>query len=66
MSSYRQDAFQELLTEFGSRTKIAKKFGLSSAAITKWSKEGIPKARIPYFVLAYPHWKAWKDLPRGV
>lgn len=61
--SEEKKIFKELLREFGSQTKIAHEFGLSNAAITKWKKNGIPKVRMPYFRLAYPNFKVWKEIP---
>ncbi len=62
MKRIEQQVFDELMKEFKKKTVIASTFGLSPSAITKWSKKGVPKVRIPYFRLAFPHFKAWKNL----
>jgi hypothetical protein len=66
MTDYRKIAYNELLEIFPSQRAMALHFGVSDAAIAKWKTEGVPKSRIPYLMLKYPTFKAWKGLPRGV
>lgn len=62
MKKLEERVFDELLNEFKKKSVMAKTFGITSAAITKWSKFGVPKGRIPYLKLAFPKFKAWKNL----
>ena len=55
MKKLEEQVFDELLGEFKRKSVIAKTFGLSAAAVTKWSKNGsswetsLPSARVPTF-----------------
>lgn len=60
MKKLEEQVFDELLGEFKRKSVIAKTFGLSAAAVTKWSKNGVPLGRLPYLRLAFPHFKAWE------
>ncbi len=66
MTDYRKQAFEELASQFKSLTDMAKFFGVSSPAIAKWKKNGVPLARVPYLMLRYPKLKAWDGLPKRV
>lgn len=66
MDERRKRAFDELYREFRSLTEMAQAFGVSVPAMYKWKLNGVPEARVPYFMLKYPHLEAWKGLPRGV
>lgn len=62
----RKLAFKELEKQFTTLTEMASYFGVSVPAIIKWKKFGVPEIRVPYLMLRYPKFKAWKGLPRGV
>lgn len=64
MNERRKCAFDEISGQFKTLSAMAKYFGVSGAAITKWKKDGIPPTRVPYFRLCYPNLEAWKGLPR--
>nr|DAE41860.1 MAG TPA: excisionase [Caudoviricetes sp.] len=66
MTARRKKAFEELEKQFKTLTEMAEYFGVSSPAISRWKRSGIPKGRVPYFMLKYPKFEAWKGLPRGV
>ena len=42
MKKLEEQVFDELLGEFKRKSVIAKTFGLSAAAVTKWSKNEFP------------------------
>lgn len=60
----RKKAFAELSAGFESLSAMAKAFGVSSPAITKWKHNGIPLCRVPFLMLKYPKLEAWKGLPK--
>ena len=64
MDERRRKAFDEISKQFGSLTAMANCYGVTTPAITKWKKNGIPLSRVPYFQLRYPKLEAWKGLPR--
>lgn len=64
MAVRRKQAFSELSAQFDSLTAMASAFGISCPAISKWKREGVPLARVPYFMLKYPKLEAWRGLPR--
>lgn len=66
MNDYRKLAFDELAGQFKNLAEMAKHFGVSSPAIAKWKKSGVPLARVPYLMLRYPKLKAWEGLPKRV
>ncbi len=66
MSSRRKKAFEEIEKKFATLNAMAAYFGVTSPAISRWKRSGIPKSRVPYFMLKYPKLEAWKGLPRGV
>ena len=66
MTARRKKAFEELEKQFSSLSEMAAYFGVTSPAISRWKRSGIPKSRVPYFMLRYPKLEAWKGLPRGV
>lgn len=66
MSARRKKAFEELEMQFATLTEMAAYFGVTSPAISRWKRSGVPKSRVPYFMLRYPKLEAWKGLPRGV
>lgn len=66
MTARRKKAFEELEKQFSSLTEMAAYFGVTSPAISRWKRSGVPKSRVPYFMLKYPKLEAWKGLPRGV
>lgn len=66
MTARRKKAFEELEKQFSSLSEMAAYFGVTSPAISRWKRSGIPKSRVPYFMLKYPKLEAWKGLPRGV
>lgn len=66
MTARRKKAFEEIAKQFATLTEMAAYFGVSSPAISRWKRSGIPKSRVPYFMLKYPKLEAWKGLPRGV
>ncbi|WP_304625549.1 hypothetical protein [uncultured Parasutterella sp.] len=61
MKNVRKEVFYELLALYGSRINIARQFGVSPAAITRWGRDGVPKVRLPLFKLAFPQLKAWDN-----
>lgn len=66
MTARRKKAFEELEKQFSSLSEMAAYFGVTSPAISRWKRSGVPKSRVPYFMLRYPKLEAWKGLPRGV
>ena len=66
MTARRKKAFEELEKKFATLSEMAAYFGVTSPAISRWKRSGIPKSRVPYFMLRYPKLEAWKGLPRGV
>lgn len=66
MTERRKKAFEELERNFSTLSEMAAYFGVTSPAISRWKRSGIPKSRVPYFMLKYPKLEAWKGLPRGV
>lgn len=66
MTARRKKAFEELEKQFSTLSEMAAYFGVTSPAISRWKRSGIPKSRVPYFMLKYPKLEAWKGLPRGV
>lgn len=60
MAEINKAVFDDLLREFGSQSNLARKYGISPAAITKWKRKGVPSVRMPYFELAFPKFEAWK------
>lgn len=66
MTERRKKAFEELEKQFATLSEMAAYFGVTSPAISRWKRSGIPKSRVPYFMLRYPKLEAWKGLPRGV
>lgn len=66
MTARRKKAFEEIEKQFATLTEMAAYFGVTSPAISRWKRSGIPKSRVPYFMLKYPKLEAWKGLPRGV
>lgn len=66
MTARRKKAFEELEKQFSSLSEMAAYFGVTSPAISRWKRSGVPKSRVPYFMLKYPKLEAWKGLPRGV
>lgn len=66
MTARRKKAFEELEKQFATLSEMAAYFGVTSPAISRWKRSGIPKSRVPYFMLKYPKLEAWKGLPRGV
>lgn len=66
MTARRKKAFEELEKKFATLSEMAAYFGVTSPAISRWKRSGIPKSRVPYFMLKYPKLEAWKGLPRGV
>lgn len=66
MTARRKKAFEELEKKFSTLSEMAAYFGVTSPAISRWKRSGIPKSRVPYFMLKYPKLEAWKGLPRGV
>lgn len=66
MTARRKKAFEELEKKFSTLSEMAAYFGVTSPAISRWKRSGIPKSRVPYFMLRYPKFEAWKGLPRGV
>lgn len=65
MSERRKKAFTELSNQFETLTAMGVTFGISPSAITKWKRQGVPQARVPYLMLKYPKLEAWKGLPRA-
>ena len=65
MSERRKAAFNEIASKIDSLSAMADYFGVTPPAIARWKREGIPEARVPYFMLRYPKLDAWKGLPRG-
>jgi len=45
----------KIIDELGGSTAVSVIFSISSQAVSKWRKEGIPPARMMYLRLAYPH-----------
>lgn len=43
-----------IIDKLGGNAKLADLFGISSQAVSKWRKEGIPDARMMYLRLAFP------------
>ena len=66
MTARRKKAFEELEKKFSTLSEMAAYFGVTSPAISRWKRSGIPKSRVPYFMVKYPKLEAWKGLPRGV
>lgn len=66
MTARRKKAFEELEKQFSTLSEMAAYFGVTSPAISRWKRSGVPKSRVPYFMLKYPKLEAWKGLPRGV
>lgn len=66
MTARRKKAFEELEKQFSSLSEMTAYFGVTSPAISRWKRSGVPKSRVPYFMLRYPKLEAWKGLPRGV
>ena len=66
MTARRKKAFEELEKKFSTLSEMAAYFGVTSPAISRWKRSGVPKSRVPYFMLKYPNLEAWKGLPRGV
>lgn len=66
MTARRKKAFEELEKQFSTLSEMAAYFGVTSPAISRWKRSGVPKSRVPYFMLRYPKLEAWKGLPRGV
>lgn len=66
MNDYRKKAFVELSQSFPSLAAMARHFGVSAPAMSKWKKFGVPLARVPYLMLRYPKLKAWEGLPKRV
>lgn len=44
----------KIIDELGGTSVVAQLFGISDAAVSKWRREGIPKARLMYLELKYP------------
>ena len=45
----------KFIDELGGNKAVAVIFSISSQAVSKWRKDGIPPARMMYLGLAYPH-----------
>lgn len=43
-----------IIDALGGNTKVAELFMISSQAVSKWRREGIPQARLMYLELARP------------
>lgn len=43
-----------IIDRLGGNSALAKMFSISSQAVSKWRKEGIPEARRMYLKLAHP------------
>lgn len=65
MTARRKKAFEELEKKFATLSEMAAYFGVTSPAISRWKRSGIPKSRVPYFMLRYPKLEAWEGLPEG-
>lgn len=50
----------KIVARIGKNTTIAKECGITPQAISNWKKRGIPKARIKYLMLVFPH--AFNDM----
>jgi hypothetical protein len=46
---------EKLIDDLGGNAAVAVIFSISSQAVSKWRKDGIPPARMMYLRLAYPH-----------
>ena len=66
MDDFRKKAFDELVSHFDSLAEMARFFGITPPAISRWKRDGVPMARVPYLMLRFPKLKAWKGLPHGV
>jgi len=45
----------KFIDQLGGNAAVSVIFSISSQAVSKWRKEGIPPARMMYLKLAYPH-----------
>lgn len=44
-----------IIDELGGTRKVARLFDIAEASVSGWRKSGIPKSRMMYIKLAYPH-----------
>ncbi len=44
----------KIIDHLGGNTAVSEIFSISSQAVSKWRKDGIPPARMMYLKLAYP------------
>lgn len=54
MSAMDHVDHSKIIDALGGNVAVATMFGVSSQAISKWRKEGIPNARLMYLKLARP------------
>lgn len=45
---------KKLIEKLGGTTAVAKIFGISPAAVSKWKRQGIPAGRMMYLEVKYP------------
>lgn len=53
----------EIIDSLGGTSIVAKIFGISTAAVAKWRRTGIPRARLMYLHVKYP--KILKNAKQG-
>lgn len=46
---------KKIIELIGNTAQTAREFGVSLAAVSRWKKTGIPKARLMYLEVKYPH-----------
>lgn len=61
----RKKVYEELMRQFQTQMDMARFFGVSFPAVTRWKKAGVPNALVPYLKLKYPKLQAWEEF-KGV